>query len=92
MRRDKGTDSIWRQFWTFEEYSQIPLDKDRLLWYRYCVQKTVPIRIRPETRDRLHSVKNPGQTLDGIITQLIDLWGKEKKKDPVEAAGERQPK
>jgi len=48
------------------------------------VQRTVPIRVRRETRDRLHSVKNPGQTLDGIITQLIDLWEEQKKKDPVE--------
>ena len=47
------------------------------------MQKTVPIRVRPETRDRLHSVKNPGQTLDGIITQLIDLWEKVKKQDTV---------
>jgi len=39
---------------------------------------TVLIRVSKETRDRLHSVKNPGQTLDGIITQLIDLWVGEK--------------
>ena len=31
-----------------------------------------------ETRDRLHSTKHPGQTLDGIITQLIDLWERQK--------------
>ena len=42
------------------------------------MQKAVLIRVRRETRDRLHSVKNPGQTLDGIITQLIDLWEQEK--------------
>jgi len=43
--------------------------------------KSVPIRIRKETRDRLHCTKNPGQTLDGIITQLIDLWEREKLKE-----------
>jgi len=42
------------------------------------MQKAVLIRVRKETRDRLHSIKNPGQTLDGIITQLIDLWVKTK--------------
>jgi len=42
-------------------------------------KSTAPIRVRKETRDRLHSIKNPGQTLDGIITQLIDLWEKLKK-------------
>ena len=42
--------------------------------------KAVPIRIRKENRDRLHCIKNPGQTLDGIITQLIDLWEQEKLK------------
>ena len=62
-----------------------PLDKDCLLWYSHRMQKTVPIRVRKETRDRLHSVKNPGQTLDGIITQLIDLWEKVKKQEAVEA-------
>ncbi|GAI66790.1 unnamed protein product [marine sediment metagenome] len=41
--------------------------------------KTVPIKVRRETRDRLHAVKNPGQTLDGIITQMIDLWEKVKE-------------
>jgi len=40
---------------------------------------TVLIRVKKETRDRLHSVKNPGQTLDGIITQLIDLWVQQKQ-------------
>jgi len=50
------------------------------------MRQTVLIRVRPETRDRLNSVKNPGQTLDGIITQLIDLWGREK----LEAADKRE--
>lgn len=45
------------------------------------MQKPVTIRVRKETRDRLHAVKNPGQTLDGIITQLIDLWEKVKKQE-----------
>jgi len=48
---------------------------------------TVPIRVRKETRDRLHVVKNPGQTLDGIITQMIDLWEKQKKQEAVGTAG-----
>ncbi len=43
--------------------------------------KAVSIRVSKETRDRLHRVKNPGQTLDGIITQLIDLWEKVKKQE-----------
>ena len=47
------------------------------------MQKSVSIRIKKETRDRLHAVKNPGQTLDGIITQLIDLWEKVKKAEAV---------
>jgi len=46
----------------------------------------VLIRVKKETRDRLHSIKNPGQTLDGIITQLIDLWEREK----LEAASKRE--
>ena len=45
--------------------------------------KSVPIRVKKETRDKLHAVKNPGQTLDGIITQLIDLWEKVKKEETV---------
>ena len=45
------------------------------------VLKPVNIRIKKETRDRLHSIKNPGQTLDGIITQLIDLWEKLKTQE-----------
>ncbi len=47
------------------------------------MQKAVSIRVKKETRDRLHAVKNPGQTLDGIITQLIDLWEKVKKQEAV---------
>ena len=43
----------------------------------------VLIRVRKETREKLHAIKNPGQTLDGIITQLIDLWKKEKEKERV---------
>jgi len=45
------------------------------------MQKAVVIRVRKETREKLHSIKNPGQTLDGIITQLIDLWIKTKKEE-----------
>ena len=40
--------------------------------------KSVSIRVKRGTRDKLHSIKNPGQTLDGIITQLIDLWQQQK--------------
>jgi len=43
-------------------------------------KETVLIRIRKETRDKLDSVKAPGQTLDGIITQLIELWKEVKGK------------
>ena len=46
-----------------------------------AVQKAVMIRVRRETRDRLHEVKAPGQTLDGIITQMLDLWQWIKKDD-----------
>lgn len=46
------------------------------------MQKTVLIRIRKETRDRLHKVKYPGQTLDGVVTQMMDLWIREKKVEP----------
>jgi hypothetical protein len=45
------------------------------------MQKSCEIRIKKETRDRLHRIKNPGQTLDGIITQMIDLWEKLKKQE-----------
>ena len=45
------------------------------------MQEPVTIRIKKETRDRLHAVKNPGQSLDGIVTQLIDLWEKKKKQE-----------
>jgi len=65
-----------------------PLDKDCLPAYNRCVQqKTVPIRVRKETREKLHSIKNPGQTLDGIITQMIELWEKVKKGETVAAEG-----
>ena len=58
------------------------LDKHRILVYIYCVpHSTVTIRVRKETRARLHAVKNPGQSLDGIITQMIDLWEKQKKQE-----------
>jgi len=40
--------------------------------------KTVPIKVRKETREKLHAIKNPGQSLDGIITQLIELWVQQK--------------
>jgi len=49
--------------------------------------KTVLIKVRRETRDRLKAVKYPGQTLDGIITLLIDLWEKKKNQEAVAAAG-----
>ena len=42
---------------------------------------TVLIRIKKETREKLHAIKNPGQSLDGFITQLINLWEKEKEKE-----------
>ena len=54
--------------------------------YANCMQKSCEIRIKKETRDRLHRIKNPGQTLDGIITQMIDLWEKLKKQE----AGQRE--
>ncbi|MDO9574885.1 MAG: hypothetical protein Q7I94_07830 [Candidatus Contubernalis sp.] len=45
------------------------------------MRKTVLIRVRPETREKLHAVKNPGQTLDGIISQMIDLWERNKEEE-----------
>jgi len=57
------------------------VDTYRPLVYIYGMQKAVTIRVRKGTRDRLNAVKNPGQTLDGIITQLIDLWEKVKKQE-----------
>jgi hypothetical protein len=41
--------------------------------------QTVVIKVRKETRDRLHAIKYPGQTLNGIVTQMIDLWIQDKK-------------
>lgn len=35
----------------------------------------------------MHTVNNPGQTLDGIITQLIDIWEKQKQQEAVGVAG-----
>lgn len=46
--------------------------------YNHHMGKSVVIRVSKETRDKLHSIKNPGQTLDGIITQSIDLWERQK--------------
>ena len=57
------------------------VDKDCRLVYVKSMEKTVSIRLRKVTRDRLHSIKNPGQTLDGIITQLIDSWKKVKEEE-----------
>jgi len=50
------------------------------------MSKTVPLKIRRETRDRLQAVKYPGQTLDGIITVLIDLWEKQKNQEAAATA------
>jgi len=41
--------------------------------------KTTFIRVSKETRDKLHNIKYPGQTFDGIITQIIEFWIREKK-------------
>ena len=56
----------------------IPLDKARILLYNRCMSKSVIIRIRKETRDKLNDMKYPGQTLDGFITHLLDLWERQK--------------
>lgn len=71
----------------FNCFSLLPLDKDCLPLYNNRMRqktartKTVPIRVRPETREKLHKLKNPGQSLNGFITQLIDFWEKEKLKE-----------
>ena len=43
------------------------------------IPKSVSVRLRKEPRDRLHSNKNSRETLDGIITQMIDLWERQKR-------------
>ena len=45
------------------------------------MRKSVLIRVNKETREKLHAIKSPGQTLDGIITQLIELWEKVKERE-----------
>ena len=37
----------------------------------------------------MHAVKNPGQTPDGIIMQLIGLWDKQKQQEAVEGSQPR---
>ena len=74
----------------FTGFCLLPLDKDCFVRYNPSMRKTVLIRIKKETREKLHSVKNPGQTLDGIITQLIDLWKKQKNQEAVAAAGQEK--
>jgi hypothetical protein len=42
--------------------------------------KTVLIRVEKETREKLHAIKNPGQTLNGILIQMIALWNARQRK------------
>ena len=41
--------------------------------------KRTTIAILQRTKDGLDSVKHPGQTYDGVIQELIDLWKKVKE-------------
>ena len=85
MRANTGFDGYCLFLLVSFSFRLLPLDKDCILLYIYCVRhSTVTIRVTKETRDRLHTVKNPGQTLDGIITQLVDLWEKVKKQEAEE--------
>ena len=43
--------------------------------------KRTTIAILERTKDDLDSVKHPGQTYDGVIQELIDLWKKVKEKE-----------
>jgi len=40
-------------------------------------KKHITIAVLQQTKDALDSVKHPGQTYDGMIQELIDLWKKE---------------
>ena len=42
-------------------------------------QRTMAILQR--TKDALDSIKHPGQTYDGIIQELVELWKKEHRED-----------
>ncbi len=42
--------------------------------------KRATIAILQRTKDGLDSIKHPGQTYDGVIQELIDLWKKVKEK------------
>ena len=41
------------------------------------------IAVSRQTKDSLDSVKHPGQSYDGIIRELIDLWKKVKEEEAV---------
>ena len=43
--------------------------------------KRTTIAILERTKDDLDSVKHPGQTYDGVIQELIDLWKKVKEEE-----------
>ena len=36
------------------------------------MQKTVTLRIKAKTRERLDGVKAPGQSYDGLLTEWLD--------------------
>ncbi|GAI94415.1 unnamed protein product, partial [marine sediment metagenome] len=82
----EGFDGDCLFFIVFNSFRLLPLDKDCFGRYNPSMRSTVLIRVRKETREKLHSVKNPGQTLDGFITQMIDLWEKQRKQEAVAVA------
>jgi len=43
--------------------------------------KRTTIAISERTKDGLDSVKHPGQTYDGVIQELIDLWKRVKEQE-----------
>lgn len=44
-------------------------------------RKRLNIAISERAKDDLDSIKHPGQTYDGIIQELIDLWKKVKEEE-----------
>jgi len=43
--------------------------------------KRPTIAILQRTKDDLDSIKHPGQTYDGVVQELIDLWKKVKEQE-----------
>jgi hypothetical protein len=48
-----------QRLWVTQVVVNRGIDKHCPLLYSFCGQKSVSMRVRKETRDRLHSFKNP---------------------------------